>query len=153
MDTLTDKPAAEAKPEPTRLPTLCIDLDGVVHSYERGWENGALYGTVTPGFWEWAREAQKAFRLVIYSSRSKDPAARKAMKDWLHHQRNAWLAELVAAGESAGEPLALEFAAEKPAAFLTIDDRAIRFDGDWSAPQLAPAVMRAFKPWNVREDE
>lgn len=132
----------------TFKPILCIDFDGVIHSYERGWQNGVIYGTVTPGFFEWAEQAAKQFKLTIYSSRSKSEESIKAMCQWLAEQRAAWRA---AGGKNeSDEPLAFDFAIQKPAAFLTIDDRAICFRGSWDSPELHPDAMRAYKPWNAQ---
>jgi hypothetical protein len=134
----------------TFKPILCIDFDGVIHSYEKGWQNGVIYGTVTPGFFEWAEQAAKQFKLTIYSSRSKSEEGIKAIGLWLMEQRKAWRA---AGGKTETEgPLAFDFAVEKPAAWLTIDDRAICFRGAWDDPALQPDAMRAFKPWTVCED-
>lgn len=129
-------------------PTICVDFDGVIHSYEKGWQDGTIYGTVVPGFFEWVERVRDHFKLVIYSSRSKDDAGVVQMGYWLHEQRNLWL-------QSGGvrhpqKPLTFEFAHEKPAAWLTIDDRCIRFDGSWESSLLEPAAMRAFKPWNAK---
>lgn len=129
-------------------PTLCIDFDGVIHSYERGWQDGTIYGTVVPGFFEWVERVRHEFKLVIYSSRSKTDEGVTAMGIWLHQQRNAWIK---AGGQrDPVEPLEIEFAHEKPAAWLTIDDRCVRFDGSWESSLLEPAAMRAFKPWNAK---
>lgn len=125
-------------------PILCIDFDGVIHSYEKGWQNGVIYGTVTKGFFEWAEAASKLFNLVIYSSRSKTDDGVLAMSMWMHEQRAAWRK---AGGQSSSDVLTFEYANEKPPAFLTIDDRAITFTGDWLT--LEPAVLREFKPWNA----
>jgi len=129
-------------------PILCVDFDGVVHSYEKGWQDGVIYGTVTPGFFEWAEQAAKQFNLVIYSSRSKSEEARVDMLVWLIDQRREW--RKAGGMHETDAALDFEFADQKPPAWLTIDDRAICFKGDWSAPELTPDAMRAFKPWNVK---
>ena len=128
-----------------RKPILCLDFDGVIHSYTSGWQGDTVISDpVVPGFFEWAEQAAKFFTLVIYSSRSKNPDAITAMQIYLYEQRKLWRA---AGGMHASEePLSFEFADQKPAAFLTIDDRAIQFDGTW--PDVE--AMRAFKPWNKR---
>lgn len=116
------------------LPILCIDFDGVIHCYSKGWQGGEIYDPPTPGFYEWAAEAQKHFRLVIYSSRSKEAKGRDAMARWLVEQM-----------PRGAEPVEFQFAVEKPPAWLTIDDRAVTFTGNWA--DFAPERLRAFKPW------
>ena len=132
-------------------PTICIDFDGVVHSYEKGWQDGAIYGEVVLGFFEWVERVRYQFKLVIYSSRSKTDEGVTAMALWLHEQRNKWIKE--GGSRHSVEPLSIEFTREKPAAFLTIDDRAIQFRGDWNDPALTAEAMRAFKPWNARRPD
>jgi hypothetical protein len=117
------------------LPILCVDFDGVIHDYQHGWQGGRLYGEVTPGFFQWLDKATNLFRVVVYSSRSKDPDAIEAMKRWLASKNGGVV------------PYGLEFAHEKPPAFLTIDDRALTFKGDWAA--FDPVQLRDFKPWMV----
>jgi hypothetical protein len=130
-------------------PTLCIDFDGVINPYSRGWQGGELYETeVTPGFFEWALHAQKLFKLVIYSSRSKDETLLRTMQEWMHERYAEWVRSN---SLDLNIPvIGIEYTHEKPAAWITIDDRAIRFDGDWSAESLSPEMLRAFKPWNAK---
>jgi len=124
-------------------PILCLDFDGVIHRYSKGWQDGVIYDDVTPGFFEWAFEAEAQFRLVIYSSRSKTPEGIAAMARWLAEQETKWASPVRLAH---GTTFKWEFANEKPPAFLTIDDRAICFGGNWE--RLRPSALRAFKPWN-----
>jgi hypothetical protein len=132
-------------------PILCLDFDGVIHAYTSPWTRAdEIRDHVTEGFFDWVIEAQERFRLVIYSSRSKDRKAVEAMKKWIIHE-----AALSAEGKSKEykilvRNLEFEFANKKPAAFLTIDDRAIQFDGNWKSLFLDPMQLLAFKPWNKR---
>lgn len=133
-------------------PILCIDFDGVIHDYRRGWQDGKIYGQVMPGFFEWAVRAKERFQLVIYSSRSKTPEGIEAMKFWLVNRCVDWLTE---SGQPVGMPpiMVLEdftFAYEKPPAFLTIDDRAVTFKGDWRDAHLQPGALAAFKTWSQK---
>ena len=132
-------------------PIICIDFDGVIHSYERGWQNGEIYGTVVPGFFEWVERVRDHFKLVIYSSRSRDDDGIIAMGTWLHKQRNAWIK--AGGNRNPTEPLEIEFAHEKPPAFLTIDDRAIQFRGIWEDTDLDVESLKAFKPWMHRGEQ
>lgn len=128
-------------------PIICIDFDGVIHDYKEGWKDGEIYGNATPGFFRWAINAVNHFSLVIYSSRSKTPEGRQAM----HEAIGKWSIDAIHAGEVPEDYVwpclfdNLEFSAEKPPAFLTIDDRAICFQGNWAA--LDPAELLEFRTW------
>jgi hypothetical protein len=133
----------------TFRPTICIDFDGCINPYSRGWQNGELYETsVVTNFFEWATEAAKHFKLVVYSSRSKDPTERQAMFDWMQHRFEEW--RRPASGSLQLFCETFSFTDRKPPAWITIDDRCIRFDGNWSALELQPNAIKAFKPWMQR---
>jgi hypothetical protein len=125
-------------------PILCLDFDGVIHAYTKGWQNGVIYDNVTPGFFEWAEKAAQHFKLVIYSSRSSTEEGIHSMMAWLYEQRKRW--RQAGGMHETNEPLSFEFADKKPPAFLTIDDRAITFGGRWD--MLEPEALLKFEPWN-----
>lgn len=125
-------------------PILSIDFDGCVHSYENGWQGGAIYGTVVPGFWEWAERAKEKFSLCIYSSRSTSHKTCQPMKDWMQVQLEAWKWDNP---ESKLTFKDFDFPLYKPPAFVTIDDRAITFGGRWDIPALDPDELICFKSW------
>ena len=120
-------------------PILLLDFDGVVHSYTSKWTTATdIHDKPVTGFHIWAIEAKKRFTLCIYSSRSKEPGGIEAMKTWIRaHYPNV-----------KGMEDWFEFPKTKPAAFLTIDDRAICFEGNWFDPKLDPENLLKFKPWN-----
>ena len=52
-------------------PILCLDFDGVCHSYVSGWKGADIISDPpVEGLFEFLREAGKHFSIHIYSSRS-----------------------------------------------------------------------------------
>ena len=75
---------------------------------------------------------------MIYSSRSATDEGRTAMLAWLIEQRRKWR-DKGGMHETRTRRSASSLPAKSSAAWLTnIDDRAVRFDGDWSALCLVP---------------
>lgn len=117
-------------------PILCLDFDGVLHHYISKWTSASeVRDGPTPG----AEEAlmdyiQAGFDVQVFSSRSHQDGGLIAMKEWSkkHFHPDVWC-EL-------GYPLI------KPPALISLDDRALTFDGRWPTVQ----TLRAFRPWNKR---
>ena len=119
-------------------PILCLDFDGVIHSYTSGWKGiETIPDPPVPGAMEFIDKAMNHFEVMIYSSRSAYPMGINAMRKWL---RRHWLE----AGLPSDRELDIEWPNEKPAAFVTIDDRAVCFTGVW--PDIL--TLKAFRPWN-----
>lgn len=121
-----------------RKPILCVDFDGVLHSYTSGWTSlNNIRDPPVPGAMDFLREAVNHFRVMIYSSRSRDVTGIAAMRDWLlryaeeEHSYFAWVHQI-------------EWPTEKPAAFVSLDDRALTFTGTF--PDME--TLLNFKPWN-----
>lgn len=110
-----------------------IDFDGVIHSYVSKWQGAdVIPDPPVPGAIDFIREALNHFDVQIFSSRSNQPGGIEAMKEYLDYHTDGDLLYDV------------KFPTEKPPAFLTIDDRAITFNGTW--PRIED--LKAFKPWN-----
>ena len=125
-------------------PTILVDFDGVLHSYTSGWKGiEQIPDEPVEGALEWLQELVDTdkFTVCIYSSRSKDEVGRVAMTSWIQHWQG--IKKL---------PLTEYWMPEtKPAAFLTLDDRCIQFQGPGTFPQ--PEEILAFKPWNKRKPQ
>ena len=126
-------------------PILCLDFDGVIHSYTSGWKGADIVpDPPVEGAMRFIWDATERFRVLIFSSRSHQPGGKSAMQAWLtEHFRAHWSADRTTCDDKLAE---IEWPNEKPPALVTIDDRAIQFDGTW--PSLDD--IEAFKPWNKR---
>jgi hypothetical protein len=97
-------------------PTLLFDFDGVIHSYVSGWKGiDVIPDPPVEGIREVLEELNKDYTIVIYSSRCSDDKGLTAMQLWGLQNR-----------------IVYTITDTKPAAFLTIDDRCICFNGDAS---------------------
>lgn len=128
-------------------PILCLDFDGVIHSYTSGWQGaGVASDPPVEGTGDFLFEATRRFRVAIYSSRSKSLAGRACMRRYIREHFNYSLTFSPGHEKWDWLPEAIEWPWFKPSAFITIDDRALTFDGTWPALD----TLAAFKPWNKR---
>ena len=140
-----------------RRKILCLDFDGVIHSYESGWKGPRLIpDPPVEGALAFLAQAVNRFEVHIYSSRSRYFGGRWAMKQWL----KLWFWRTVSRPD---DPLNIEgmpykdtsayvnsiireirFPSYKPPASISLDDRALTFTGIF--PSLDK--LDSFKPWN-----
>lgn len=130
-------------------PILCLDFDGVIHSYTSGWKGAAeIPDPPVPGAIAFIYLAVQSFEVHIFSSRSHQPGGIEAMQAWLARWFREWASENAAwwpTEEWCRYLLELiHWPVEKPPAMVTIDDRAITFTGTWP---LIDDLLK-FKPWN-----
>ncbi len=129
-------------------PILCLDFDGVIHSYSSGWKGSTeIPDPPVPGALQFIAAAMEHFTVAIFSSRSHQGRGIEAMIEWLGY----WSVDPVHGMPGDFDHArwsAIEWPKEKPPAMVTIDDRALTFSGNWA--DYNPAELLAFKPWNKR---
>lgn len=114
---------------------LCVDFDGVIHSYSSGWLGAVtIRDRPVDGAFAWLKSLafDNRFEVCIYSARSSQEGGVYAMKQWfLEHgfDREAFTQ--------------LQFPTQKPPAWITIDDRAICFKGAFPSTE---SILN-FRPW------
>lgn len=120
----------------TRILTVSVDFDGVLHSYKSPRDDAAtIPDEPVPGAIDWLARLMAHFNVVISSSRNHQAGGITAMREWLLRNGLAWyLVDRI------------EFPLEKAPAFVHIDDRAMTFNG------VFPTIdeILAFRPWNKR---
>jgi hypothetical protein len=98
--------------------TVCLDFDGVLHSYRSGWRGPEVIpDPPIHGTRQAVERLRQQYRVVVYSARCATPQGRAAVQAWLSkHQIEVD-----------------EVCEHKPPALVYVDDRAIPFRGDWDA--------------------
>lgn len=127
-------------------PILCLDFDGVIHSYSSGWKGAdVISDPPVPGALAFIVAAMEHFTVAIYSSRSGQESGISAMCQWL----GKWSVDPVHGMPGDFDHSVwghIQWPTSKPSAFLTIDDRALTFDGTWPSIE----TLKTFKPWNKK---
>ena len=134
-------------------PILCLDFDGVIHSYASGWiAPDFIPDPPVPGAFDFMYRCLEHFNVQIYSSRSHQEGGIRAMQTWLEYWARKELenTEPLYRANAIINNIAWNTEAswpkQKPSAFVTLDDRALTFLGEW--PSITD--LKAFKPWNKK---
>ena len=153
---------------------LCLDFDGVLHSYASGWQGvdvipDAPVRAAIPMLYLYLAE----FSVAVFSARSAAEAGIAAMQAWLSHHDAMFRLDISEADVKRRLPPDLKqvplslvsietwdrwfmqgalverilFPTAKPASQIYIDDRGFRFQGDWPD---ADTLRRLFTPWHKR---
>ena len=99
---------------------IAIDFDGVVHTFDKGYHDGTCYGAPIEGALESIRKLSKRYRVVIFTAKAKPSrplvsgkTGEELVIDWL---KDHDIMDCVS-----------EVTAEKPRAFVYIDDKGYHF--------------------------
>lgn len=108
----------------THIQTVAVDFDGVLHSYERGWADGTIYGDWKPGAVAALSQLMQQYAVFVHTTRDAKQVAR-----WIE-QKSGYAFECTTRVPRSGfwnEQGVLLVTDRKLAAIAYIDDRAVRF--------------------------
>ena len=121
--------------------TVCVDFDGVLHTYDGRYEGDHIAeGLPIEGAIGWLFEAVQHFEVVILTTRGGSWRGRRAIRRWLRKHSG----DIFYDGPGYRGIKDVKITNRKPPALMYIDDRAVRFTGEyWPNPR---EVHRA-RPW------
>jgi ribonucleotide monophosphatase NagD (HAD superfamily) len=116
--------------------TVIVDFDGVLHSYSSGWKGAdVISDPPTEGASEAMYKLREKYVVVVVSSRCHQAGGSEAIRNWLA------LHGIVVD----------EVTSNKPPHIVVIDDRALRFEGDWN--KTLTGIEAASVPWNKKDHQ
>lgn len=130
------------KEKSKKTKTICIDFDGVIHDYSRGYQGKDVFDKAIDGASNGTKVLKEnGWRIIIYTTR---PNTQK-LRDWLKENDIAY--DYI--NESPDQPE--ESSGCKLIADVYLDDRAVNFRGNW---KWTMGDIAGFKPWGSGgEDE
>jgi cobyrinic acid a,c-diamide synthase len=110
---------------------LAVDLDGVIHWYRKGWQEGVMYDPPSPGAIPTLMELQhRGYHLIVLTARAGEHI--REAQTWLleHWQAEQRVHVSDRCFDVAKEHPVPQITNQKPGAIAYIDDRAFKFV-DW----------------------
>jgi len=102
-----------------------VDFDGVIHKNSKGYFDGTIYDDPIEGAEEFLRKLSAKYTVIVHTCKAKSDRGLVSGKtgtelvwEWLKKHN---LSEYVS-----------KVTAEKPRALCYIDDKSVKFDGDWN---------------------
>lgn len=112
-----------------KKPTVILDFDGVIHKYSKGWQGvDVIYDDPVDGIKEEIIKLRQHYNIVVVSTRCYQEGGIEAIKTWL--DKHSIIVD--------------DVTGEKPPAIITVDDRAICFNGQSNG--LLEKIQN-FRPW------
>lgn len=122
--------------------TICIDFDGVLHDYTNGFQGEDVFGGMIPGADVGTKVLKdKGNTIIIYTTRK----VTDALKKWLGDNNISY--DYI--NENPDQPEGTEGC--KLIADIYIDDRGIRFRGNWD--EWFIREIAEFKPWESTKED
>ena len=128
--------------------TVAVDFDGVLHSYDRGWQDGSIYGDWVPDADIALTQLMQRYAVFVHTTRNPKQVAR-----WIERQSGygiecttwlprTWYGRRKPFWNTQGLLLVTD---RKLAAVAYIDDRAVRF-ANWrdalTAVDVEPLITK-----------
>lgn len=120
--------------------TICIDFDGVLHDYSEGFKGKDVFGDMLPNADKGTQLLKKkGWTIIIYTTRPKTAKLEKWLKD--HKIAYDYI------NENPNQPE--DSKGGKLIADIYLDDRGMRFNGQWS--EWLMEEIAGFQPWQEQE--
>ena len=118
------------------MATVAVDLDGVIHRYSRGWDDGTIYDEPVEGAFDALRTLMERHAVFIFTTREAESVA-----SWMK-ERGGFAVTTRVPGQFWNRRGVLLITDRKLPAIAYVDDRAVPFH-DW---QQALADIAPFEP-------
>jgi hypothetical protein len=120
------------------MPTICIDFDGVIHKYSKGWQDGSIYDELVDGAINFIKTLQDQNISVVILSTRKPEQIVQFLSSHIECQ------EVPQGTTFYNDTKVVGVTNIKLPAQVYIDDRAVTFNGNFS--DIICQVIN-FKTW------